>query len=107
VLDPLASNIDAFLTLETLLLAFLLNGVIWHEGDVPHTKTLSGRQYSFQQVTPFSSGTKVLDPTPSKIDSFLTRDTVFVPFTRMELFGPKVKLLTSENIHIGILPFKN
>jgi hypothetical protein len=65
-----------------------------------HMETLSVRQYSFQQVTQFSSGNKVLDPPASNNDSFLTKDTVLVPFTRMELFGTKVMFFTSENIEM-------
>jgi hypothetical protein len=44
-------------------------------------KTLSARQYSFKELTQFSSENKELDSPASNIDSFLTRQAVLVPFT--------------------------
>jgi hypothetical protein len=40
-----------------------------------HLKSLMGRQYSFQKLTPFSQGNNVLDAPPSNIDAFLSNDT--------------------------------
>jgi hypothetical protein len=50
-------------------------------------KTLSGRQYSFKEVTQFSSGNKVGHFLASNTYSALTRDAVLVPFTWKRRFA--------------------
>jgi hypothetical protein len=45
--------------------------------------------YSFPKGTQFSCGNNVHDPPASNVDCFLTRDTVLLPFPRMELFFHK------------------
>jgi hypothetical protein len=44
-------------------------------------KTLSGKHYSFKQVTQFPLQNKVLDLSASNIHPFLARDAMLVPFT--------------------------
>jgi hypothetical protein len=43
-------------------------------------KTLSGRQYTFEEVTQFPSQNKVIDTPVSNIHLSLTRHAVVVPF---------------------------
>jgi hypothetical protein len=58
---------------------------------------LSDCKYFFHKATQFSQGDNVLDPPASNINGFLPRDTVFLPFTLMELFCAKVIFLMLEH----------
>jgi hypothetical protein len=49
----------------------------------------------------------MLDSPASNIDGFLTRETVLLLFTGMELFCTKVMLLTHGKPEIGNIPFKS
>jgi hypothetical protein len=55
VLDPLASIIDGSITRDTVLLPFTLRGYFAQQWYSSPMQTLSGRQYSFKQVTQFST----------------------------------------------------
>jgi hypothetical protein len=45
-------------------------------------KNLRGRPYSFKKLIPFSQGNMVVDHPARDVDAFLTRETLFVPFTK-------------------------
>jgi hypothetical protein len=57
---------------------------------------ISDGKYPFQKLTQFSLLNTVLDPPASNIDSFLTRDTVLLLFTWIELFSEQVMFHTFE-----------
>jgi hypothetical protein len=46
-------------------------------------KTLTGRQYSFKQLTQITVLNKMLDPLASNINDSLSRATVLLPFTSL------------------------
>jgi hypothetical protein len=81
VLDLPSSNIDGFLTRDTVLLPFtgmelFCTNVMFLTLENPEmqVKLLS-------KLTQFSQGNNVLDPPASNTDGFLTRETVLLPLT--------------------------
>jgi hypothetical protein len=62
-----------------------------------HFITLSDRKYSLNSISQFAQLNHVLEPSASNIDRFLSRNTVLLPFSRIQLFCTKMMLLTFEN----------
>jgi hypothetical protein len=60
-----------------------LKGAVWHKVDVPHPKTMRGRQYSLKQQTEFNLKNKVLAPLASNIIDSLTQAILHLLFTYM------------------------
>jgi hypothetical protein len=60
-------------------------------------KSLRSGPYSFQKLTQYSQGHILLGTHALNINSFITRDTLFLPFPRMGPFGTKMMYLATEN----------
>jgi hypothetical protein len=92
---------NGFLTRDTVLLPF--TGMELFCTDVMFL-TLENPEMQAEllsKLTQFSQGNNVLDPPASNIDRFLARETVFLPFTGMEIFCTDIMFLTAEYLEMS------